>query len=48
MGVEEFRALLTRMKRVIAILEEDGHPIEEQNARRDELRKLVGLLKNVK
>lgn len=47
MSQEDFNALMVRMKRVIVILLEDGNPIAQQNARRDELRALVRMLKNV-
>lgn len=47
MSQEDFQALMCRMKRVIEILLEDGHSVKQQNARRDELRALVRMLKNV-
>lgn len=46
MTKENFDALMIRLRRVLDILMEEGHPIEQQNARRAELRALVGMLKD--
>lgn len=43
---DDFKSILIRLERVLQILKEEGHPIEQQKARRAELCSLVRMIKN--
>lgn len=45
---EDFNSILIRLERVIQILKEEGHPPEQQAARREELRALVEIIRHGK